>query len=87
MAIRVPLQCYAYAHPQPTAPLSDSVVGDGLACPARGNAAISAHLGVMGRISHLDTDCHTSDIGHWFAMTVLFGSLRGSVKCSDSGEF
>ena len=23
----------------------------------------------MGQISHWDTDCHTSDIGHWFAMT------------------
>ena len=67
---------------RPTARLSHPAVGDGLACPARGGVAILAHLGAMAGISHLDTDCHTSDIGHWFAMTVFFDSLSKKYRNS-----
>ena len=58
---------------------SNPLVGDGLACPARGGGAIPAHLGAMAGISHLDTDCHTSDIGHWFAMTLFSIACQKSV--------
>ena len=68
-------------HPTPVnGILNDGSVGDGLACPARGGGAIPAHLGAMGRISHLDTDCHTSDIGHWFAMTLFSIACQKSVR-------
>ena len=60
---------------------SNPLVGDGLACPAQGNGAIPAHFGVMGQISHWNTDCHTSDIGHWFAMTLF------SIACQKSVGF
>ena len=87
VAIRFPHNVTLTLTLRPTAHPSHPAVGEGLASPARGNAAIRENLGAMERISHLDTDCHTSDIGHWFAMTAFFDSYRMAVKCSDSGEF
>ena len=74
-------------HPTPVnGILNDGSVGDGLACPARGGEAIPAHFGAMAGISHLDTDCHTSDIGHWFAMTVFSVASGGVCQMLRSGR-
>ena len=41
----------------------------GMTCHARDAVRIRISLIVMALLSAGNTDCHTSDLGHWFAMT------------------